>query len=80
MKDNGNKDKYKVAVKGVYKNDVLAKRLGGESQLQVYNINMAESVIPEESKGIERGIENTIPRLVFARNLMHKDKVVFPSN
>ena len=48
----------------VYKNNVLAKRLGGESYLQVYNVNMAEIVIPEESKGIDRGIANMIPMLV----------------
>lgn len=47
-----------------YKNDVLAKRLGGESYLQVYNSNMTEIEIPAESKGIDRGIANMIPMLV----------------
>lgn len=56
---------YKMsALLDVYKNDVLAKRLGGESYLQVYNVNMAEIDIPADSKGIDRGIANMIPMLV----------------
>ncbi len=48
----------------VYKNDVLAKRLGGESYLKVYNVSMAEIAIPADSKGVDRGIASMVPMLV----------------
>ncbi len=56
---------YKMSrILDVYKNDVLAKRLGGESYLEVYHASMAEIDIPADSKGIDRGIASMIPMLV----------------
>lgn len=48
----------------IYRNQVLADRLGGESFLSVFSLSTSEIMIPEENKGIDRGIAYLIPMLV----------------
>ncbi|GAB6108901.1 ABC transporter permease [Fusibacter bizertensis] len=56
---------YKVGrLLEVYRNQVLADRLGGESFLQAFSLETAEIELPKEDKGLDRSIANLIPMLV----------------
>lgn len=56
---------YKVgSLLEIYRNQVLADRLGGESFLQAFDMETAEIMLPKEDKGLDRSIANLIPMLV----------------